>query len=63
MSEKPKSAFEVPPKGDPWRDNELERRRRLREDAQRPLAVNLADAMRLSEFLCSFAGVLRTPRQ
>jgi len=49
----------IPPKGDPWRDNELERRRRIREDAKRPPAVNLAEAMALSEYLSSFAGVAR----
>jgi len=49
----------VPPQGDPWRDNELARRRRLRDDAKRPIAVNLAEAMALSEFLCSIAGIAR----
>lgn len=44
---------------DPWRDNELARLRRLREDARRPLAVNLRDAIALSEFLCSIAGTAR----
>lgn len=52
-------ATPVPPEGDPWRDNELVRRRRLREDAKRPLAVNLAEAMTLSEFLCGIAGAAR----
>lgn len=47
----------VPPKGDPWRDNELVRRKRIREDAERPLSVNLAETIELSEFLCSFAGI------
>jgi hypothetical protein len=45
----------IPPKGDPWRDNELVRRMRIREAAQRPLGENLAEAMALSEFLCSLA--------
>jgi len=33
----------VPPKGDPWRDNEIVRRARIREDAERPMSVNLAE--------------------
>lgn len=45
----------IPPKGDPWRDNELVRRIRIREDAKRPMSVNLAETMALSEFLCGFA--------
>lgn len=45
---------------DPWRDNELARLQRLREDAKRPLAVNLRDAIVLSEFLCSLAGTARS---
>jgi len=47
------------PRTDPWRDNELARRARLREAGRRPLAVNLAEAMELSEFLCSIAGAAR----
>jgi hypothetical protein len=49
----------VPPKGDPWRDNELVRRARIREDAERPMSVNLAEAIALSEFLCKLAGAAR----
>jgi hypothetical protein len=49
----------TPPRPDPWRDHERYRRMRLREDARRPMAVNLAEGIALSEFLCSFAGVLR----
>jgi len=49
----------VPPKGDPWRDNELVRRARIREDAERPMSVNLAEAISLSEFLCKLAGATR----
>jgi hypothetical protein len=41
---------------DQWRDNELSRRRQLREDGQRPLAVNLAEGLALSEFLSTFTG-------
>jgi hypothetical protein len=42
-----------------WRDNEQSRRRQLREDASRPLAVNLAEGLALSEFLSSFTGSAR----
>ncbi len=44
---------------DPWRLNEEVRRRRLREDGGRPLAVNLAEAIALSEFFSTFAGSAR----
>ena len=44
---------------DPWRLNEEVRRRRLREDGQRPLAVNLAEGLALSEFLGTFTGSAR----
>jgi hypothetical protein len=44
---------------DEWRDNEAARRRQLREDARRPLAVNLAEGLALSEFLSSFTGSAR----
>jgi hypothetical protein len=44
-----------------WRDNELSRRRQLREDARRPLAVNLAEGLALSEFLSTFTGSARRP--
>lgn len=44
---------------DPWRVNEEVRRRRLREDARRPLSVNLAETIALSEFLATFAGSAR----
>jgi len=44
---------------DPWRDNEVARLRRLREDAKRPLGVNLAAGLALSEFLLSFKGIAR----
>ena len=36
--------------------NEAERRRRLREDAQRPLSVNLAETIALSHELMKLAG-------
>jgi hypothetical protein len=41
---------------DQWRDNEQSRRRQLREDGQRSLAVNLAEGLALSEFLSTFTG-------
>lgn len=41
---------------DHWRDNEQSRRRQLREDGRRPLAVNLAEGLALSEFLSTFTG-------
>jgi hypothetical protein len=45
--------------GDPWRDNEEARRRQLREDGQRTLAVNLAEGLALTEFLSTFTGAAR----
>jgi hypothetical protein len=45
--------------GEDWRANEQARRRQLREDARRPLAVNLAEGLALSEFLSSFTGSAR----
>jgi hypothetical protein len=44
---------------DPWQSSEQARRRRLREDARRPLAVNLAEGLALSEFLSTFTGSAR----
>jgi len=44
---------------DPWRTNEESRRRQLREDGRRPLAVNLAEGLALSEFLSKFTGSAR----
>jgi hypothetical protein len=41
---------------DPWRANEEARRRQLREDGRRPLSVNLAEGLALSEFLSTFTG-------
>ena len=41
---------------DPWRVSEESRRRQLREDGRRPLAVNLAEGLALSEFLSTFTG-------
>jgi hypothetical protein len=48
-----------PQAADPWRENEEARRRRLREDGRRPLAVNLAEGLALSEFLSKFTGSAR----
>jgi hypothetical protein len=47
------------PADDPWRHNEQSRRRQLLEDARRPLAVNLAEGLALSEFLSTFTGSAR----
>jgi len=44
---------------DPWRANEESRRRQLREDGRRPLAVNLAEGLALTEFLSTFTGSAR----
>jgi len=44
---------------DSWRSDEQARRRRLRADARRPLAVNLAEGLALSEFLSTFTGRAR----
>ena len=44
---------------DSWRSDEQSRRRRLREDGRRPLAVNLAEGLALSEFLSTFTGSAR----
>jgi hypothetical protein len=46
-------------KEDPWYANEEARRRRLREDGRRPMAVNLAEGLALSEFLSTFTGSAR----
>jgi hypothetical protein len=43
----------------PWHDNDVSRRRQLREDAARPLAENLAEGLALSEFLSTFTGAAR----
>jgi hypothetical protein len=47
------------PKLSPWRLNDEARRRQLREDGQRSLAVNLAEGLALSEFLSTFTGNAR----
>lgn len=44
---------------DPWRANDESRRRQLREDGQRPLAVNLTEGLALAEYLSSFTGSAR----
>jgi hypothetical protein len=45
--------------GDPWRLNEIARKRRIKDDARRPLAVNLAEGLALSEFMARFKGAAR----
>lgn len=52
-------AADPKPKLDPWRLNEGARRRQVLEDAKRPLAVNLAEGLALSEFLSTFTGAAR----
>jgi hypothetical protein len=42
-----------------WSVKDAARRRQLREDAERPLAVNLAEGLALSEFLSTFTGSAR----
>lgn len=44
---------------DSWRDNEFARRYRVREDAKRPVSVNLAEGIALSEYLSRIAGAAR----
>jgi len=51
------------PEPDPWRFNEQARRRQLIEDGRRPLAVNLAEGLALSEFLATFTGAAREAMQ
>jgi hypothetical protein len=46
---------------DPWRLNEEARKRRLREDGRRSLAVNLAEGLALTEYLSKFTGSAREP--
>jgi hypothetical protein len=48
---------------DPWRANDEARLRRLQEDAQRPMAVNLAEGLALSEFLSTYTGDAKTPEE
>ena len=44
------------------REMEAVRIERLREDARRPLSVNLEETIALSHFLLSFAGAARPRR-
>jgi len=44
---------------DPWQQNEIDRRARLRRDGERSLDENLAEGLALSDFLSTFTGVLR----
>lgn len=52
-------AQEREPRRDPWLVNMEAQRRQLREDGRRPLAVNLAEGLALSEFLSKFTGSAR----
>jgi hypothetical protein len=44
---------------DAWELNEVVRARRIRDDAKRPMAVNLAEGLALSEFMAKFKGAAR----
>lgn len=44
---------------DSWALNESVRQRRIQEDAKRPMAVNLAEGLALSEFMAKFKGAAR----
>lgn len=59
QSESNSNAKAEVPSADPWRVNEEARRQQLREDGGRPLAVNLAEGLALSEFLSTFTGSAR----
>lgn len=48
---------------DPWRLDEVVRRRRLRDHARRPPEVNLAEGLALIEFLSGFRGAAITARR
>jgi hypothetical protein len=41
---------------DLWAANETARQQQLREDGRRPLAVNLAEGLALSEFISALPG-------
>jgi hypothetical protein len=43
--------------------DEEARRRQLREDGRRPLAVNLTEGLALSEFLSTYIGSAKTPEE
>lgn len=47
------------PVDDPWRLNEAARKRRIRDDGRRSLAVNLAEGLALSDFMARFRGAAR----
>ncbi len=59
MSADPRPSHRQDRSDEAWRLNELVRVRRLREAAARPLAVNLAQGISLSEFLATFRGAAR----
>jgi hypothetical protein len=60
MQSEPKSALKAgSSSADPWKVNEEARRRQLREDGRRSLAVNLSEGLALSEFLSTFTGDAR----
>jgi hypothetical protein len=60
MEERDEQAFrDIPKADDPWRLSEKVRRRRLREDGERSLAVNLAEGLALIDYLSKFTGAAR----
>ncbi|CAN5483190.1 hypothetical protein BH20ACT15_BH20ACT15_03330 [soil metagenome] len=61
MAEKP-SVEKLPPRltdEQSWEMNEQIAAQRIRDAAERPLGVNLAEGLAHSEFLLSFVGILR----
>jgi hypothetical protein len=48
---------------DSWRLDDAVRRRRLLADARRPMSVNLAETIALSEFVSRFAGSAWQPKK
>jgi hypothetical protein len=56
VASEPRKASDAPER------SEAERVRRLREDARRPMSVNLAEGIALSHKLMSFSGAAGRPR-
>ena len=59
MESRQEQAVRVVSPPDPWLLSEEVRRKRLREDGSRPLAVNLAEGLALTEYLSRFTGSAR----
>jgi hypothetical protein len=58
----PNPGLAEPVAHDPWRDNELARRHRIREAAAQPLGDNLAQTLALSELVIQLAESMRRTR-